>query len=266
MQRVFGTAAVLVLAMGVPVIGQDSKPPQPAPAEKPAESTGQEAQQDLPAADSLFEKHIAAVGGLEAMKAERNRLVRAKFTAPGGAVEGSLRVIRVAPNKMARITEIPGVMTQEVWFNGEDAWVRDTEKGTRRMQGEELAEAKFEADILGDCNYKARYREVKTMSREKFAGIDAFSVKATTPEGKVRTLYFDATAGFIIGVRSTTKEGAEALVVMSDYKKFGETLHPAKSAMSRGGFDVGTITITQIDTNLSVPPTVNPPDEVRAVK
>jgi hypothetical protein len=257
--------------------GQDSKPVTPGqPAQPPAQPSGkpgektdgkQLSQDNLPAAEALFEKHIAAIGGLEAMKAERNRLVRAKFTLPGGSSDGSLRVIRIAPNKMSQVLEIPGVITQEVWYNGEDAWKRDTNAGTRRLQGDELAETKMQADILGECNFKARYREVKTVARETFAGVEAYSVKAVTPEGKERTLYFDAKAGFLIGLKAPSQTtGMESLVTMSDYKKFGETMHPTKSVMTIGASEIGTITITQVESNLSVPPTVNPPDEVRAVK
>lgn len=277
-------AAALMSSIVVSVAnGQGDKPAQPVthppatepstqPPATPPGNPGQPgdkpqlSQDNLPEAEALFEKHIAAIGGLAAIKAERNRLVRAKFTAPGGNAEGALRVIRIAPNKMAQLLEIPGVITQEVWFNGEEAWKRDTNSGTRRVQGEELAEIKLQADILGECNFKARFREVKTAAREMFAAVEAYSVKATTPEGKERTLYFDAKSGFLIGVKAPSQNGTESLVIMSDYKKFGETMHPTKSVMKLGDAEIGTIDIMQIEANLSVPPSVNPPDEVRAVK
>jgi outer membrane lipoprotein-sorting protein len=280
-------AAAGVLVAGLSAAAQEDKPmqpmdqpatkqpatnpvDQPQPTDQPRpgeEKKGELSQENLPTAESLFEKHIAAIGGLEAIKSERNRLVRAKFTGPGGSSEGGLRVIRVAPNKMAHILEIPGVTTQEVWYNGEEGWKRDSNAGTKKVKGDELAEIKMQADIMGECNYKARYREVKTLAREVFAGVEAYSVKATPAEGagREKTMFFDAKTGFLIGMKTKAAQG-DSTVMMSEYKKFGETQHPTRSVMKVGDMEVGTITVSQIESNLSVPPTVEPPDEVKAVK
>jgi hypothetical protein len=244
--------------------GTESKAPEvKAPEVKAPEI---KAQESWPSAESLFEKHIAAIGGLEAIKGERNRLVRAKFSAPAGAAEGGLRVIRVAPNRMAQILEIPGMMTQEMWYNGEEGWQRDSNTGTSRLKGDALVDLRMQADILGECNYKSRYKEIKTLGPEQFAGVVAYAVRAVSPEGRERTLYFDSKAGYLIGVRSRTQQGVDSVVTMSEYKKFGETLHPTKSVVKVGDAEAYTVTISQVESNLAVPPTVNPPDEVKAVK
>ena len=268
-------AALAGIMAAAPAAAQDDKPmqpmtetpPAPSPAKQPPKEDPPAQTENLPEAESLFEKHIAAVGGAEAVKAERNRLVKAKYAVAGG-VEGSLRIMRVAPDKLAQVLEIPGMLTQELWCDGESAWIRDSNKGTSRLKGAELADTRRLADIAGECNYKARYREVKTVGREKFADAEVYAVKATPAEGKPRTLYFDAQSGFMIGIRIAGEAGPEsdAVTVLSDYKKFGSVSQPTKSITKRGETVLGTVTIQQIDSNLSVLPSVAPPDEVREVK
>lgn len=272
-------ASVLASALVVnPCRAQDGKPPmtekpgeQPAekaPAERPKEAAQPVRQtENLPTAESLFEKHIAAIGGMDALKAEKNRLVRATYLGPGRIGEGALRVLRVAPNKLFQTLEIPGIITQEVWCNGEEGWMRDTNNGTNKLKGDALVEFKRQADFLGEANYKVRYKEIKTLYGEKFGDADAFAVKAVPTEGKERTIYFDAKTGFIIGFRMPGSGGPDTDMVttLSDYKKFGEVMQPVKSVTKQGPGET-VITIKKIDSNLSAMPSTEPPDEVRNVK
>lgn len=255
-------AMVFATLMSVSAWAQDAKPEAPKAAEPPAAPVPA----DLPSAESLFEKHIAAVGGSEAIKTEKNRLVRGKIQTGAQGIEGALRTIRVAPNKFYQTIELPGIVTLETWYNGEEAWVRDSNRDTRRVSGPELSELKLQADYAGEMNYKGRYKEIKTVGREQFEEADVFVVKATPNAGRDRTLYFDAKSGLLIGIRmATEKADVDSVTVLSDYKKFGDLLHPTKSVQKLGGNQT-TVTVTQIETNLTMLPTVEPPDEVRAIK
>jgi hypothetical protein len=241
---------------------QDSKA-QPA---KPAETSAKQSE-NLPDAASLFEKHIAAIGGMDALKAEKNRIVIAQYIGPGSIGEGSLRVLRQPPNKMYQTLEIPGVITQEVWCNGEDAWTRDSNAGTKRIQGDDLIEYRRQADYYGDANYKTRYKEMKTTAAEKFGEVDAYAVRVVPTEGKERTIYFDSKSGFIIGIRVPGSGGPEfdSVTTISDYKKFGAVMQPTKFVTLTGQIK-STVTIKDIQTDLTVMPTVDPPQEIRSAK
>lgn len=246
----------------------ETKQPEIKPVEsKPAE-TKSPATDDLPSAESLFEKHIAAVGGMEALKAERNRVVRATYSDGMRAAEGQLRVLRVAPNKYYSKLELPGVMTRETWCNAEGAWVRDSNTGSVRLTGEALSESRMQAEFMGESGYKTRYKEVSTIGREKLNGADVFVVLATPAEGKPRRVFFDATTGLIAGIRHPSPAGPEMdpVTTYSDYKKFGDIMHPTRSVTRIGKTEVAVIIFSKIESNLSVMPSVDPPDEIKAIK
>ncbi len=262
MKRLVVLAAVVFAASSAIARQEPAKavtPAAPAPAAVQA--------QDLPSAESLFEKHIAAIGGWEVLKAERNRLVRGKYTVPTRSIEGTLRIMRSVPDKIMVTLEIPGLMTQETWCNAEGAWIRDSNSGTKRVQGERLAELRLQAEFLGEANYKARYAEITTVAKEAFEGTDAYVVLAKTKDGKSRKVYFDAGKGLIVGFRTLKPESPETepVVVLADYTKFENILHPTRQVTKIGGVEQGILTVTKVESNLTVLPTVDPPDEVRAV-
>lgn len=277
MKPFLASVVVSAFVIGPSCLAQDAKPPMPEkpgaqpPKEQPKPADGKQPEakpaEALPTAESLFEKHIAAIGGMDALKGEKNRLVRATYVGPGRIGEGSLRIIRAAPNKFFRTLEIPGIVSQEVWCNGEEGWIRDTNNGTHKLQGEPLIDYKLQSDFLGEANYKVRYREIKTTSREKFGEADAFVVRALPREGKERTLYFDAKSGFLIGIRVAGSGGPEtdSVTSISEYQKFGETMQPIKTVTKSGPGET-TVIIKKIESNLTALPTTEPPDEVRNVK
>jgi hypothetical protein len=261
----FLLASVLASALVVnPCSAQDGKPPM---TEKPGEQPAEKAPAEKPKEAAQPVRQTENLPTADALKGEKNRLVRASYVGPGRIGEGSLRVMRVAPKKLYQTLEVPGIITQEVWCDGEEGWMRDTNNGTNKLKGDALIEFKRQADFLGEANYKVRYKEIKTIYGEKFADVDAFAVKAVPTEGKERTIYFDAKSGYIIGFRMPGPGGPDTDMVttLSDYKKFGEVMQPVKSVTKQGPGET-VITIKKIDSNLTAMPSTEPPDEVRSVK
>lgn len=255
----FSPLALLVVSSGLatpaPVaLAQGGTPAAPA-----ATATA-----DLPSGEDLFAKHVAAIGGEDALKAEKNRLTKSTITFVGRPTSGTATVSRVAPDKMYVIVDLPGVVTVETWSDGENAWQRNSNTGTRRLSGDELVQARRDADFLGEANYKARYSELKTTERTTFAQRPAYAVHAVFAGGGERTLFFDAEKGFLIGARAATPQG-ERTTTFGDYKQFGKAFHPTKTVQKDGQVEMVT-TLNSLETDVPSLPSVSPPDEVRKVK
>lgn len=222
----------------------------------------------LPTGEALFAKHVQAIGGEEALKAEKNRVVRGKISMMGRSADGLLTTWRVSPNRMYSLVEFPGIATLETWFDGESAWLRDSNAGTRKLSGEGLVEIRRSADFLGEANFRARYSNLTTQEKSTFADRPAYAVKATTTEGAERTLYFDAEKGFLIGVKSpgpSADPANERTMILADYKQFGAVTHATKITQKDTRSETVT-TITDINANVLTMPNIDPPDEVRKAK
>ncbi len=238
----------------------EAKPAAPAtPAAQPAA--------DLPTGEALFLKHIEAVGGLEGLKAQKSAMVKGRITRVG-ASSGLLTMWRKAPDKMYKIVDFPGLVTVETWCDGQHAWVRDSNKGVARMEGEALEDTKLESEFIGEADYKARYKELKTTEKTTLAGRPAYAVAATTTSGKARTLFFDAEKGFLIGFKFTVPSpqgDVPVAVTFTDYKKFGSAWQPT-SVVEEVGTSKTTTTFTQIEMDITAMPSIDPPDEIKNLK
>lgn len=255
-------AATLVgMAASITSARQDTKPvPQPLPtAPGPAA--------ELPSGEELFKRHVAALGGEEALRAEKNRVTKGRIQLKGQPNSGQVTILRVAPNRMYSMLDLPGTVTVETWFDGERGWVRDSNSGVRALSGDSLADTKRSADILGEANYKERYTDIRTTGREKFEGKDVYAVEAMIPGGGKRVIYFDGDTGLLAGMRVPSPKGPEqdVVIAMYDYKVFGAVKQPTR-IVQRAGTSETVTTFSSIDANVSPMKSVDPPDEIRAVK
>ncbi len=259
--------AVPALALSLPAGSTAFSQPPAAPPATPAPTPAAPAA-DLPTGESLFEKHVAALGGLEALKSQKTAMIKGRIVRQG-APTGLLTLWRKAPDKMYKILDFPGSVTIETWCDGDSAWIRNSNKGAVRLSGEALDETRLESQFIGEADYKARYKELKTKEKTTFGERPAYAVAATTTAGKQRTLYFDAEKGFLIGVGLTVPlaDGKEQVVTITlgEYKKFGVTWQPTAIVEDAGHIKTIT-TFSQIEMDLAAMPSIEPPDEIKSLK
>lgn len=258
--RPLALTACLVLSAGlaaVPAMAQDAKPAAPA---APAPS-----QDGLPAAEQLFQKYVAAIGGPDAFKEDKNRVTKGDIAVVGQPTKGSIVTYRVSPNKSYAVFELPGIVTNETWCDGVSGWQRNSNTGTKKLEGMDLTQALRDADFMGEANYKNRYREMKTLEKTTFSEQPAYAVLVTPPEGDSRTFYFDTDKGYLIGIKFKDPGGNEWTTTLSDYKQFGKALHPTR-IVQKSSRTEAIRTITSIEVNVPNMPSTDAPEEVKKAK
>lgn len=262
------SSSIVIAILGVLACGSAAPAQTPAPKPVPPAAPASATAADLPDGESLFAKHVAAVGGLEALRSQKSAMIKARIASPGGS-PGLLTVWRKAPDKMYKILDFPGRVTVETWCDGENAWIRDTNQGAVKLSGEALAVTKVESEFIGEANFKSRYKELKTSERTTFADRPAYAVAAITSLDKARTLYFDAERGFLIGIKlaMTGPRGGEVVITVTfgDYKQFGATWQPTTIVESAGDTRT-TTTFTQMEFDVTAMPSLDPPDEIKNLK
>jgi len=260
-------ALMPVLAPVVPAaVGQVSQPAPAKPATPPQPVAPGAPQEGLPTGTDLFAKHVAAIGGEAALRAEKHRVTRFKQVVEVNdqTLTGTITVNSVAPDRMYMILDFPGIFTVETWCDSENGWERNSNSGIKRLEGEQLAVRKRGAHFLGEADYKNRYKTLTTMERTTFADRPAYSVKAVSTEDAPSTLFFDADKGFLIGIRTTESTG-ERTVTFYDYKQYGSTMQAGKTVQVEPSMRI-TTEILSLNSGGETPPNVEPPAEVKAVK
>lgn len=95
------------------------------------------AQEPLPEARTLIDRHIAAIGGEEKVRAATHGTVQGRFEMPGAGVSGPLTVATRGPRQVATRIELAGLGEIRAGVNDDLVWSMDPFTGPRLLEGRE---------------------------------------------------------------------------------------------------------------------------------
>jgi|GEM_PF-1372817 len=241
---------------------------QPAPqAASPSPDQTPE-QGDLPSPESLFERHIEAIGGWDAIRAITNRHIKGRIRNEKQGFLARLELWAEMPNKERVLVQVPGQGELDTWYDGQVGWrVRGDEY--QLVTGDSLVDLSMTADFLGEADYAVRYAELKTIDRRDFKeGREVYRVAYKAKNGKQGIILFDTESGLIDGSLTTmtlkTRDVSgqmQSILVLEDYKDFGGMLWPTKiRQVTPNGETV--ITYRTVEVNVDDMPDFTRPAEV----
>lgn len=244
-------------------------PAAPAWAARPNQPAKTPDAKALPGAAELFDRYIKAIGGDAAIRAIKSRIIEGTMTPNGDQAKASkLSMRQIAPDKLVAVMEQAGGGSREVGYDGTIGWSRGPTGGPQVMAGDALAQLKQTADIYQEANYKERYKEMQTLGQTEFAARPAYEVRAVDASGKAGTMYFDTENGLLLGTRHdqpTSNGTVPVTMVLSDYKSFGNVLHPTRLTQTGGGQEV-VIAYTSIRVNAADVGVIEAPPELAGKK
>ena len=150
-------------------------------------------------ADEIIEKHLAALGGRDALSKLTSRRVTGTITVgtPNGDLSGPIEFDSKAPNKARAYFELDlsslgaGKLTIERKFDGLKGWTMDSMQGDSEITGSQLESMKAGVYPTPLLNYKTIGMKVEVAPREPIGGKSAIVLKLTPKTGPVVTLSLD---------------------------------------------------------------------------
>ncbi|MEZ6243675.1 MAG: hypothetical protein R3B57_11615 [Phycisphaerales bacterium] len=228
------TLAIFGAMMGAaPAHAQDTTPPLGSESGGTTPILTEDApKSDLPTAEDLFERHIAAAGGHDKIYAQKNRRIIGVFEGPPFKFPARLTTWLEAPDKLRSHIAEPAGRSIDIGYDGKTAW-RQMEDGPVVILDESAAaNLRDAADFYGQANYKNRYMSIKTIGVGQLLGRSVYIVRAVWPSGVAEQVIFDRDSGYYVGVQYSipTKEGSEVqiLTVVDAYEDFGGAKYPTK--------------------------------------
>jgi hypothetical protein len=208
----------------------------------------------LPKGEDILDKYVAATGGKEAYEKIKNRVLTGTMEI-SGQLKGKITIYQAAPNKMLTIAELGGIGKIEDGTDGKTVWERNPVTGPRVKTGEEKANALRDATLDGEVQWRKLYKKVACVAEEKIDGKPCYKLELTTPEGKVRTAYYDKQSNLLVKIITTEKSPMGDITVeatQSDYKKVDGLLIPHKLNQKAAGQDI-VIVIEKVEQNVKLP-------------
>jgi zinc protease len=175
----------------------------------------------LPTAQEIVSRFAAVVGGEAAWAKVHSRSSKGTFEIEGMNVTGTFEAYEEAPNKSWVQVSLPGIGDFLQVCDGTSAWSNDPQSGFRELAGEELEDARREANFYLPVRLAELYPSLVLKARDKIADRDVYLVEATPVVGSKLTLAFDVQTGFLVhrsGVQQTAAGKLPVELAMEDYK------------------------------------------------
>jgi photosynthetic reaction center cytochrome c subunit len=244
--------------VGTPMVsGVDA--PKPAPH---VHDEAAEAHANLPTADEILDKYLAAVGGVDALKKIKSREQKGTIDAMG--TQYPIEVYSEAPDKRISISHPQGGSSVTA-FNGEVGWL-SIPGGVHRMTGPDRAAARIDAELYFPARVRELYKEFHVVPGEEINGRKTVLVTATAPGQLPLRLYFDQETGLLLRLirYAETPLGKNPTQIdYADYRETGGVKIPYRWTLARpnGAFTIKVDQVQQnvpIDEKLFVPPSEAP--------
>jgi hypothetical protein len=221
----------------------------------------------LPSARTVLDRHVAAIGGRQAILSHKSTHARGTLSMPSTGLSGDLEIFGAQPNKTLLRISIAGVGEVQEGFDGTNGWSLSPMTGPMLLEGKQLEEKRFDAEFYGELRSDSRYRSVTTLEQVDFEGRPCYKVRLVRKSGGEDTEFYDVATGLKAGAQTTreTQMGTvTATTVESEYQKFGNLLQPTKVRSHIGGVDQ-VITITSIEYDSVPPSTFDLPPGIKAL-
>jgi hypothetical protein len=215
-------------------------------------------------ADEVVEKHLAAIGGRQALGKLQSRIVNGSIvlSTPGGEVAGTVEIYGKAPNKSRTVIKVDlsalgaGQLVVDQRFDGTTGYILDTLNGNRDMTGNQLENQRnafFPTPLLA---YKEHGAKVELIGREKVAGRDAYVVQFTPSSGSAIKQFFDvetyllAKSVVTVNVPQLGRD-VEQTAELSDYREVDGVKIPHKTVVASAVQNF-TITVEKVQHNTDI--------------
>jgi hypothetical protein len=189
-----------------------------------------------PTAQSVFDKHAAAVGGIVAFKAAQSRTEVGTADITFAGVSGAYER-KSATGKMLMTIDIGGFGQVVQGFDGTVAWSLDPQQGAQKLDAATSADAASSTTPTAGLWEAGSYTSAEVLDAAEFGGAKAWPVKIVGKSGRARTVYYDQSTGLKLG-EVIQQNGGEQKIVYEAYKPFGALTVPTKVTMGTPNGDI----------------------------
>jgi hypothetical protein len=265
-------AAVAALVAAGLTTGLSAQFPPPARPPKPAATvtkpdSAPTPSAKLPSGRSVLDKHVAAMGGREAILAHKSTHATGTLSMPSTGLAGTLEIYGAHPNKTLLKISLSGVGEVLEGFNGTHGWSLSPMTGPMLLEGRQLEEKRFDSEYYSELRSESRYASITTLEQVDFEGRSCYKVRLVRKTGGEDIEFYDVATGLKAGsitTRETQMGTVTGTTVESEYRKFGNLLQPTKVRSHIGGLDQ-VITLSSIEYDGVAPSVFELPAGIKAL-
>ena len=185
----------------------------------------------LPAARDLIARHVAAIGGRDAVMRHESFRAKGTLQMPAAGLSAELDVTGAKPNLFIMKMTIPGMGEMLQGFDGTHGWAMDPMQGPRLIEGDELAQLVDEAEFGSVLRESQNIESVETTEKVTLGSEECYKVRVKRKNGRESFDCYSVTSGLLIGAfaKQETPMGAvESVTEFKEYKDFSGVKQPTQ--------------------------------------
>jgi outer membrane lipoprotein-sorting protein len=212
-------------------------------------------------ADEIVNKHLAAVGGREALSkiTTRRATGTVALSSAMGDLRGTIEIIQKTPNKTHTLLQIDlsamgaPPLRIEQFFDGSSGFVMNSMQGDAEMPARQAENARNNAFPSMLMSYKEKGIALEVLPKSTINGHDAIGLKATPKGGSPIRVYFDAQTYLLLQSVVTIDPGdgnpVEQTSDSSDYRTL-DGIKVAFHVVNKNPLQTVTITLEKVEHNV----------------
>lgn len=179
----------------------------------------------LPTARDLVARHVAAIGGRDAVLKYNTIRSTGTFEMAAAGLKGDLVSTVSKDGRVAMRITVPGMGELAGGYDGVVGWSMNPMQGPRVLAGAELAQIKEEAGTASSVLRESpAITAMETVEKTTLGGVDCYKVKVTYASGRAGYDCYGVESGLLAGqisVQESPMGTMELHNIMSDWKEFG---------------------------------------------
>jgi hypothetical protein len=185
-----------------------------------------------PTAKEILEKHVNATGGTKAWEAKKSMTSKGGLEVPSVGLKGSMQMQAMMPDRVTVTMDLPGMGQTRTGFDGTTGWTIDPMRGPALMEPKELANLKRDANFRRDLELAAKPDVATVAGLVEFEGRPCWQLTIAMPGNDPADNFYDKETGTMSGMSmmaATPMGQIPVIIVMTDYKDFGDVKVPTKT-------------------------------------
>jgi hypothetical protein len=233
-----------------------------------ATSTPPAAAQDaLPPAEQLIDRHVEAVGGRDAVLGHTSSRVTGTFSMPAAGIQGTIVMMAARPNLSVSRVEIAGLGVIRSGFDGEFGWSIDPNLGPRLVDGLELAASTEGGSQLAAVRDASLFDVRETVEKTEVNGQACYKVRLVWKSGRETFDCYSEETGLMVAsmARQDSPMGEiETTTLLEEYRETGGVLSATRIRQQMLGQEQ-IMTLETIEYDVVEPEAFEAPEAIRTL-
>ncbi len=173
----------------------------------------------VPTVAQILNRAVIAGGGRDAWMQIYSTHLKGSVEVSGNAV-GTFEKFDKAPNKSFERIDLGPAGVALQGFDGTNGWKADPGRDPEDLQGNELEDARLDADFYGQIRIAELYPKLTLQGEALEDSRNAYVVVGTPEHGTPRTFYFEKETGLLIGMSGASRSDGKTIRVDSFFEDF----------------------------------------------